>query len=747
MKSPFILEPHEYVRDINPFRQYMEQVAHYLSIKNNISYDECLKWVKENIRVINTNNEIVIKKPNDLTINNPIVTYIGKKDNGDRELKQTRLIHYLIDSINNKDLIAPTLTTYINPKIKQSHLVDFIDGKVLERSIAKKAKFTAKMNKGEAQLNLDRAIENKNEEEILKFRKEVNRYSREEQIQDNKQANAKTMNNSLSGAAVVASTPLYNPTMHSTLTSTCRSASGYANANNEKLLYGNRHYHRPDIVLNNIVSIITNVDYDAIRNVIEKYNLAIPTAKETMDIILRSSKQYWSDTYMELKIFEFIESLNELQRAAFCYVSDIFTLAQFNRDFVKNMITSFSTKMPLDESINDSEIMDSVTEEVLLLAVQICSDEMRGHQINSVKGTNIGKIVANTILNIKDQLNNYSDYISAFLRTKNVPASLSYFPSSIRHCALMSDTDSTIFTTEYWNNWMFGKLKFDDDANRVFSTMVFFAVSTLKHILALMSANFGIGADRIHQIAMKNEFKFDVFVPTLKTKHYYTIITYQEGNVFNNPEQEIKGVHLKSSNAPPIIIDEAKQIMKDICLTVKSGKLISIENILKRVADKEREIIRSIQAGELTYYRGGQIKTADTYKDTEEDSPYRHYVFWNETFGHKYGMTPPPPYSFVKISTDLTNKTKMNEWLEKMEDKELSGRIRNWLTKTKRDTIVSFLIPMELFTVKKVPKELIERVDIRSLVADVCHCFYFVLETLGIFRLNKNKTRLISDEF
>jgi hypothetical protein len=746
MNSPFIHEKQDYTRQINPFKQYFEQCAHYLSIKHKKPYEYCLQWLKDNLKIIPGQSNIV-KSHDDLTINDPVVHYIAKDNNGDRELTQGTLSRYIFSSIQNKELIAPTLTTYLNPSDIESPLVTFIDNKVQMRSIAKKAKFKAKMAKGNAQKQLDIAIESNSVEDIDKYTKLVAEYALEEAIQDGNQANAKTNNNSLSGAGAVGSTPLYNPTMHSTLTSTCRSASGYANANNEKLLCGNRHYHRQDIVLNNIVSIITNVDYDAIKNVINKYNLITPSANEMMEVILRSSRQYWSDRHSEKKIKEFIDTLNEYQRAAFCYVSDIYTLAQFNRSFVETMINDFSKKLPPDPNIDDKTIIDNSPEEVVLLAIQISTNEIRGKQLNDVIGTDLGKQVANIVKNILSQLEKYRDYIETFLRTRNVPASLSYFPSSIRHCALMSDTDSTIFTTEYWNKWMFGELKFDDDANRVFATMVFFAVSTLKHILALMSANFGIEEKRIHQIAMKNEFKFDVFIPTLKTKHYYAVISYQEGNVFNKLDQEIKGVHLIASNAPPVIIKEAREIMLNICETIKQGKKIELKSILKRMADREKDVIHSVKAGKITYYRGGQIRSADSYKLDEDKSNYRHYVFWNDTFGHKYGMAPAPPYSFIKLTSVIDNKTKTKIWLDEMEDRELSERISKWLEKTNRDKITCFLVPTELFVNQKLPVELTNIVDSRALVSDVCSSFYFILETLGVFRLNKNQTKLISDEF
>ena len=76
---------------------------------------------------------------------------------------------------------------------------------------------------------------------------------------------------------------------------------------------------------------------------------------------------------------------------------------------------------------------------------------------------------------------------------------------------------------------------------------------------------------------------------------------------------EIKGVGLRSANAPVEIIAMAKKMMQDIIAdTMDRGEVI-IFDYLKRVADIEREIVRSVQAGELTYLRRGSIKDAGSY--------------------------------------------------------------------------------------------------------------------------------------
>src|SRR5690606_6303861 len=106
------------------------------------------------------------------------------------------------------------------------------------------------------------------------------------------QTGNKLSNNALSGAHVSASTPLFNKTGHNTLTSTCRVTSGSGNANNEKLLAGNRHYWNYQIALNNIASITTNTDYPLLEAVMQKYQLHYPSVEDTFNVIAYSAKQY-----------------------------------------------------------------------------------------------------------------------------------------------------------------------------------------------------------------------------------------------------------------------------------------------------------------------------------------------------------------------------------------------------------------------------------------------------------------------
>ena len=209
MSNPFVLPAASYVRDIDPLKQATEQYAQYLHKRTGKPYEQCREFVVRNF-----------KAGGKFEFKDPQVYYLERKENGDREKTYGTLKNFIYDSLNNNQLIAPNFTTYLSHAEKESYLVPYISGNVKARGVAKKAMF--------------------------RYGQEGNKVM--ETIKKNEQNNRKIKNNAISGGHVSPSTPLFNPTSHSTLTSLCRTTSGYGNANNEKFLNGNRHYWSPEIV-------------------------------------------------------------------------------------------------------------------------------------------------------------------------------------------------------------------------------------------------------------------------------------------------------------------------------------------------------------------------------------------------------------------------------------------------------------------------------------------------------------------
>lgn len=702
----FVLPADAYKRDVDVLKHYVEDATTYLMVSTGKPKEVCLDFIKKNLR-----------PGGDFPFVDPEVEYLQREENGDRARKTTTLRRYLAESLASKELIAPTFTTYVNPKIDKSLLAIYVEENIAKRGKAKKEMFAA------------RAAGNKELASVKKI----------------EQTGRKLANNSISGAHVSASTPLYNKTAHSTLTSVCRCTSGYGNANNEKLLSGNRHYFNHHIVLNNIITIINNFDEEFTRKIIAKFNIHYPTVEETMNCIIYSSSQYWWDREKLQLVIDLVNKLTDIQRAAFVYSGDMFQLMSHNQELMREFITKLSNKV-FGQHPNPLESIYKAPDSYVNLAHQICHLETKGigKDYDRIKDTDKIHTLALTIENIAHTVIEYSELIKAFWMPEIVPASLSHFPDSIRRSALTSDTDSTIFTVQDWVIWYSGKISFDDRSRAVYSSVVFLASSTITHILAKMSANLGIVEEHLFKIAMKSEFSFDVFIPTQLGKHYYAAISCQEGEVFEEFDYEIKGAQLRSANAPREIIKAADVMMKKIMHDVMEKGTVSLYEHLRTVADIERQVEASIRSGKLNYLRNGSIKDSGSYAGEAEDSPYQNHFFWQEVFAEKYGDMPNPPYNTKKIPVSTDTAAKLRAWIDGIQDVKFKDRLVSYLAKNEKTTIGTFNLPVEIISAKGIPEEIIEIIDFDKLKLDICRIFYIILETLGYYAVGDKTKKLIS---
>lgn len=698
----------EYKRNIGVLEHYIDISSNFLAKKRNIPVEQAREFIVQNL-----------KAGGAFEFKDAKVTYLERQENGDREQKVTSLSRYIGDAVRRGRIIAPTFTVYLNPvKEKLSLLANYIDKNIKLRGLAKKAQFAAK-----AALN-----------KILESIKKI------------EQTGRKLANNAISGANVTPSTPLYNKTGHSTLTSTCRSTSGYGNANNEKFLAGNRHYHNYTSVIDNIATIINNVNLEEIDNVIAEFNLVYPTHEQTMQTIKYSTDLYWRDSVYMGKIDETVSLLTPSERAAFCYVGDMWHLMKFNQDFFRVFITELSKKVVARHD-DPMAVINAAPELYVNYAHQLCTEETKGigKDYNKIRSPQDLQTLACTLENIYTVLCKYERLIKAFWMTDNLPSGVAHFPSAVRRTVLASDTDSTIFSVQDWVIWYSGKAGFDPQSMGVYYATVFLASATIKHLLAMMSANFGIEQSKLFRISMKSEYSFDVFVPTQLGKHYYAIKTVQEGNVFTDPEYEIKGVQLKNANTPKYLIKEAEAMMKQIIASVMKEEEIPLIEYIQKVANIENRVISSIHNNDISYFRNSSIKDSGSYVGEKEESPYQHHYFWNEVFGPKYGVVADPPYSTKKISIRCDNPTDLKSWVSSIEDKELAARLQGYLDKNSKRTLSTLYIPTEVLSNKGIPVEVKKVIDYDKLIVDLFGVFYIILETLGFYSMGEKKvTRMVS---
>lgn len=696
-QNVFLRDVEYYVRELAPMSQYIEQTSFYIHKMTSRPIDECYDYVKSTVK----------KKFNEGSMVDPVIHHFERDENGDRHQTAQRLSKYIGTVCVNGYLLAPTGTVYLPPTIKISYNSGFITKNKKLRSVAKKASQAA-----EAAGNMDLFIEKNNE-----------------------QVNKKTFNNSMSGAFATQGSVFFNPTGHNTLTSVTRTVSSLGNATNEKIIAGNRHYHNPDVTLNNIICIAQNADVNEIYEVMTKYNLNYPTVEETLACIKYSSDLYWRDFKAFMKIEEFVEKLSIIERAAVVYSSDLYHLRQLNPEFIDRFVSTVAMKVTDRQYDDPISILYKTNEQYVNVAHHICMGFTadKGKDYKTKFSTEELNILAGTCVHIEETIIEYRDFIQAFFLTKVLPASTAHIANMCRRTVVLSDTDSTMFSVDEWVKWKFGEILFTDEAFAYSASIMLFSTQCIAHSLAIFSANMGVEKSKLFLLEMKPEFTFPVFAQTSVAKHYYTCRLAKEGNIYAVPKMEIKGVYLKNSAAPKDLIDASQSHMENLLMSVYTGQKISLLDNVQRVANIERDIWNGVMNADTRFYKLSKIKTPDAYARDETESPYQYHDFWQNTFGPKYGMSEPPPYSTVKIPLTLKSPSVMKRWLDNMEDQELANRIRNWMAQRGKKVMKTFYISINIVQSYGIPPEIQRIIDVKKITLDLTTTDRMILESLGYY--------------
>ncbi len=706
--NPFMLPTSHYKRDLDIISGAINDNARYLQLMTGAQYDACTVWVREQFR-----------KDGKFPLVDPQTFVLDKNKQGDRSKKTTTFMSFIKRVENQNLLLSPSLTAYMPESERVStHSIYIKEG------VANRKKVKGEQMSAERDGNFELASVRKGEQE-----------------------NFKINNNSYSGATVSAATILYYKSTHSSLTSTCRVATSYANANNEKFLMGNRHYYNPEIVKANLASIINLTDMDALQLTVDKYGLVYPSAEDVVEMVLYSSKHYWQNRIYTQHIRQMATGMTPLQRAAVMYVGDLYHLNKLNPVVTRNFLDSISQIGTPTNTMTKAEY-DSVKDgDLKLLVMFLCFEEVRGRSDERLAKENpeVFELLRSTCKGVIDGLDYHRELIISLYLTKNIPHSVHAFKDSYRRAAVISDTDSTMFTMQFWVEDFYGRICFTPEAKRTVFSLVFLVSEVVMHILAIQSANMGVGEDKLRLLAMKNEYYFAVLSLTTRSKHYFASQDAVEGIMFEIARMEVKGVGLRDSKVQPKVNKAGQKLMSHIINSVKAEIPIDLPSILKDIADMEREIYLSVRSGKADYLTTGQCKKSGAYKSEEDNDTYKKYLFWKDVIGMSYGEIPPPPYSFYKISLTASNRTKMNEWFDGIEDKQLGMRLKTWALANNKTSLTSINVPAAVVENMGVPEAITRVADVRAIISNTMGVFYLIMESLGIFLIDSNNSRLISD--
>lgn len=704
----FILPPDQYTRDLDIVKTYIHNNALNLVKRHGAAWDKAVDFVKG-----------LIGKEGKYPLNNPSVIIIDKDKVGDRRVRKTTYLAYLSNIAKNDLICSPSMTTYVQPTVRESMLGKYINQNLGLRSKAKQEQFQAE-------------LDGKDDLAKIKF---------------NEQTSHKIFNNGISGAQSIGSTPLVLVSAHSTLTSGCRCATSTANATIEKLISGSRHYFNAEAVRVNILSIISNFDRENMAKVVEKYGLKIPTHKDLYDLVVWSTINYWDDQDELEDISMLLATLDDLERAAFAYIGDLYRLRLLNPEFIMTFLDELSSTSSEVEG-DPLEVIKGSSGDHQILAVILASEKTAGKSLKDITtggDSEVINLLAGTYQNLTKVLDKYRDFIQAFLATRNLPANISKGKDIVRRSVVGSDTDSCLFTVREWVQWRHGKVTFEREKQAIWHTLVFMVSQVVSHNLTLLVGNQGVKEKYVDLLSMKNEFAFSVFGLTNIAKHYFASQIIKEGNVFKKPHLEIKGVQFKDSNSPPALIKLNENMLVDLMDQITKEGQCRVLPLLKQMADEERSVQKSIERAEPTFLKAMNIKAKHEYKDPER-SPHRYHEIWQDAFA-KYGVPTVFPYRAARLSMDLSNKTAIKEWVDSIEDPVCQQALRKHYIDNPKSNVTSIVMPLESIRQHGIPKEILQAVSMRTQIYRACRPFYLTLETLGNPMVNPRLTAMIHDQF
>lgn len=709
MKNYFCYDDTQYQRDIKPFHNYIDLQAFYLSKLSGKPFEETKAYVIKNI-----------KKDGKHPLHDPKIKFLSKLETRDRKRSICTYSEY-IKLVNKHDLImTPSWAGYIKSNKVLSLYTPYISYRSDVRSAYKKELFLAEL---------------KNDKAGIKFN-------------DGMQSSSKIYINNISGASQAPHTINYTASLHQSLTSTCATSTALANLNNEKLIRGNRPYMTYQMTLDNLVVISMKSDYPALKKAMDEFGLVVPTVDNVMECILYSAELYWRDDEKVAKLRRYVETMTDLERCAFVYVGDMYHIYKFNPEIFKEFFLGFTnrTKDSLSLEEAEAEVKDSDSD-VEILAKLICAEYLMGKTLKELKEENpaqYGEVAANMRM-IKAHMERFKIFIMGFLRPPivNPGGNIRVMKSLVRRAVLTSDTDSTIFTSQYWVKELTGYIGFEKEHYNIGYTISFLVNKTVYHQLALMSANLGFELKDLHIISMKNEYYFPIYSLTNSSKNYFAYKSVREGNIFKKMKLEKKGVELRSAKIPSSVMqyfDKWLMTTMDIIIDKQS---ITIDELFDIPYKTELMVKDSILNGETMYFQRGQIKDAKSYKVGENAPALQTHRLWEEIFAPKYGHAPPLPYMCLKVSVDLTTKKKLNAWLDSIKDQALKARAIEFFKKTNTTTLAVINVPALTIGKRPLPEELLTCVNVNKQLNNVTSPFYVVLEAFGYYLRTPDNTNMI----
>ena len=315
-----------------------------------------------------------------------------------------------------------------------------------------------------------------------------------------------------------------------------------------------------------------------------------------------------------------------------------------------------------------------------------------------------------------------------------------------RDVVKLIDTDSNLVYVQPWVDFLEREmiptcknLTMDEDTKMFacVNSLAYLVTAMLKALLGKYCSDCNVLERVAGRVNMKNEFCFTTLLLSNVKKRYVAKIVLKEGRPV--VKTEIKGHDFKKAGVTEFVTDAMVRIVEKRILESEN---VDVPGILQDLDAIEKDIYRSLRAGERKYLIRMNCKVREAYKEPESIGQYLSVLAWNTIYPEQE-ITLPDKLDVVIVKMPNAEyiadmKIKYPYEYERIVKYLLNGPIQ----KLNKDGVTYIAIPNNI---DKIPDFIIPYIDFNYVVSRNLGTFKSIRESLMLPDIGKNKQTFFSN--
>lgn len=352
----------------------------------------------------------------------------------------------------------------------------------------------------------------------------------------------------------------------------------------------------------------------------------------------RLSKKFWSwkDKY-EHPLRGYVENLTSKQRTILYYKNNIrdFTSAH---PIIQDLYRSIYSNVRNIDTVPKNGSVDDIPAD---LYAEFDAD-MPWHSKDKVVKDYNSWVGIQRFLNpnevpkeIKSDLEELTGYFMKYCYARYlVPDRIHRLKYFTRKVVVVVDTDSNMLNLQPWVTFIENNVLHGNSFGRSDEYNMFIGVNTTAYIITQMVTDILLHYGKMSNIPerfrpkfnMKNEFLFKKIVIAMKKKRYISAVVLREGNLFDPPKRDEKGMDYIKSGCSESAMNRYRDMTFNRLLNVAK---VDPKGLFDDVNDFKFEIRESLENGEKQYLPNASAKEPIAYKNPWSEQSVRAVYAWN----------------------------------------------------------------------------------------------------------------------